>query len=125
MLRLTLLLVLCFQALMGYSSHAINAYAVAIYNEFMKEEPLQGIHTTIKDYNGIVYTKIYAFGTFLHDKPHVKIGNSKGSLERENPIIKNGLIIGYEMLFKHFTVQSGYLEVYIGEKLFDRSVYVK
>lgn len=110
---------------MGYSSNPINAYAISIFDASFKEENIQSIHKTLHDYNGIVYTKIHAFGTFLHDQPHVNISNSKGQLIEQKPIVKNNLLIGYEMMFKHTTVQSGYLEVYIGEKLFNRSVYVK
>lgn len=110
---------------MGYSSNPINAYAVSVLDASFKEEKIQGIHKTQHDYNGVAYVKIYAFGTFLHEQPHVNIGTSQGQLIEKKPIIKNKLLIGYEMLFKHSTVQSGYLEVYIGNKLFNRSVYVK
>jgi hypothetical protein len=123
-LRLTLLVTLFLSSVFGYSSKAVNAYAVSIFDENKQEEKIQGIHKTTHDYNGVVYTKIYAFGTFLHDQPNVNIGNSKGELVEQKPIVKNNLLIGYEMLFKHYTVQSGYLEVYIGQKLFNRSVFV-
>lgn len=125
MLRLVLILMFCFHALFAYSSKALNAYAVSLYDENMKEENIQGLQKTKHDYNGITYTKIYAFGQFFQEQPHVQIGNSKGKLIDKRPIVKNGLTIGSEMIFKHFTVRSGYLEVYIGKKLFDRSLYVK
>lgn len=125
MFRLTLLIPLFLSSAMAFSSNAINAYAVSVFDENKQEEKIQGIQTTTHDYNGVVYTKIFAFGTFLHDQPHVNIGNSKGELVEQKPIVKNNLLIGYEMLFKHTTVQSGYLEVYIGQKLFNRSLYVK
>ena len=125
MLRLTLLVTLFLSSSLAFSSNAINAYAVSIFDENKNEEKVQGIQKTTHNYNGVVYTKIYAFGTFLHDQPNVNIGNSKGELVEERPIVKNNRLIGYEMLFKHRTVQSGYVEVYIGKKLFNRSVYVK
>lgn len=125
MLRLTLLVTLFLSSSLAFSSNAINAYAVSIFDESKQEEKVQGIQKTTHDYNGVVYTKIYAFGTFLHEQPNVNIGNSKGELVEQKPIVKNNLLIGYEMIFKHSTVKEGYLEVYIGKKLFNRSVYVK
>jgi hypothetical protein len=118
------LLVVC-SCLNAYNSNAINAYAVSIYDENFKEENIQKKQKTAQDYNGIVYTKIYAFGKFFHEKPSVQIGTSKGTLIQTNNIVKNNQLIGYEMLFKHTTVTKGYLEVYVGKKLFDRSLYVK
>lgn len=125
MIRILLVLILLFHVSWAYSSKAINAYAVSIADESMQVENVQGVQTTQKDYNGIVYTTIYAFGEFYHAIPHVKIGSSKGHLIKKRAIVKNGLLIGYEMVFKLVTVRSGYLEVYIGNKLFDRSLYVK
>ncbi|MDX9796516.1 MAG: hypothetical protein WCY75_01360 [Sulfurimonadaceae bacterium] len=125
MIRFLLLLILLLCKLNAYSTKAINAYAVSIYDENFKEENIQRKQKTTQDYNGIVYTKIYAFGQFFHDKPNVQIGTSKGTLIQSNAIVKNGLLIGQEMIFKHTTVTKGYLEVYVGKKLFDRSLYVK
>lgn len=123
--RLLFIFTLGISTLYGYSSRAINAYAVAIYDANMNEENIQGVRKTKKDYNGLTYTKIYAFGDFFHMQPHAQIGSSLGILVRKRPIVKNDLHIGYEMIFKHLTVRSGYLEVYIGNELFDRSLYVK
>lgn len=125
MIRAFLLIIILFCTLNAYSTQAINAYAVNIYDENFKEEHIQKKQKTSYDYNGVVYTKIYAFGKFFQDKPHVQIGNSQGTLIKTNNIVKNHRLIGYEMTFKHTTVTQGYLEVYIGKKLFDRSLYVK
>lgn len=125
MLRLLLLIVLLLCEVNAYSTQALSAYAVSIYDENFKEEHIQKKQKTSYDYNGIVYTKIYAFGKFFQDKPSVQIGTSKGSLVQTNNIVKNNMLIGYEMIFKHMTVTQGYLEVYVGKKLFDRSLYVK
>ncbi|RXJ57621.1 hypothetical protein [Candidatus Marinarcus aquaticus] len=124
-LRTFFIVSLFMYTLYAYSSKAINAYAVAVYDANMNEENIQGVRKTKKDYNGLTYTKIYAFGDFFHMQPHAQIGSSLGILVRKRPIVKNGLHIGYEMIFKHLTVRSGYLEVYIGNELFDRSLYVK
>ncbi len=125
MIRLLLIIILLLCKLNAYSSQALSAYAVSIYDENFKEENIQKKQKTSYDYNGIVYTKIYAFGKFFQDKPNVQIGTSKGTLIQTNNIVKNHMLIGYEMIFKHTTVTKGYLEVYVGTKLFDRSLYVK
>lgn len=125
MLRFFLLCLSFTTILMGYSSNPINAYAVSVYDEHMTEENIQGKQKTSNDYSGIVYTKIYAFGTFLEENVYVRIGNSRGSEIKRVPIVKNHIQIGYELIYKHTTVQNGYLEVYIGKKLYDRSLYVK
>lgn len=109
----------------AYSSHVINAYAVSVYDKDMHEENIQGKRQTSKDYNGVVYSKIYVFGTLLQARVHVKIGNSIGSEIDQRAIVKNNLHIGNELIFKHSTVKSGYLEVSVDNKIFDQSLYVK
>ncbi len=113
------------QLLFGYKTTAINAYAVSIYDKDLKEENVQGLGKTKVDYNGVAYTKIYAFGRFYQESPSVKIGNSKGHLVDKKPIYKEKMLVGYEMLFKHYTVEKGYIKVLVGKRLFDSKVYVR
>ncbi len=48
MLRVTFAFLLSIQVLMAYSSRAINAYVVSIYDEQMTEEPLQGVQKKLQ-----------------------------------------------------------------------------
>lgn len=109
----------------AYSSNVINAYAVSIMDENFIEENVQAKRKTSKDYNGLCYSKIYIFGNYFHETPSVKIGNSIGSVYKERTIVKNGLNIGKEIIFRHLTITKGYFQVRFGNKLLDGKVFVK
>lgn len=110
----------------AYTSKIINGYAVSIYDEKMVEENIQAKRKSKKDYQGICYTKVYIFGKVLNNgNTKVMIGNSIGHKIKENPIHKNRLIIGKEIIFKHYTVSKGYLKLYFDGKLLDTKTYIK
>ncbi len=106
------------------SSNPINAYAVAIYDKNHGEN-IQALRQTKYDYNGIVYTKIAFFGTLYGQKPKVSIGNSQGRFVKSKDIIKNSIVIGELLTYKHTTVNKGYLEVKIKGKIYDTKVFVR
>lgn len=111
---------------MSMQSKLINAYAVSIYDAQMIEENIQSKRTTKKDYEGICFTKIYVFGKVLHQgNITVKIGNTIGHKVEEQAIHKNRLIIGKSILFKHYGVSKGYLQVFLNGKLKDSKTFIR
>ena len=125
MKKIVLPLFLLSTLLFAYSSNVINGYAVSIYDKNLIEENIQAIRKTKKNYNGLVYVKVYIFGKLFHENPKVKIGNSIGHIIKERSIVKNRKIIGKEITYKHHAVSKGYLELSYSKKILDTKVFVK
>ena len=122
-----LILIFFFLFSFSYSNDIYKAFAVAIYDENNHGENIQHSKITQNDYNGICYTKIAIFGKVSNNsKIDINIGNSLGNLENKIPLTNNkNIVIGYEYTFKHYTVDKGYIEVRVDNKLYDSKVYVK
>ncbi len=101
-------------------------YAIAIFDEKGIGENVQHTRKTKNDYNGICYTKIFILGELFHSNPEVTIGTSRGHYQSRIPIFNNKKIkIGEELLYKHYNVKKGYIEVSLYGKIYDTKVYVK
>lgn len=111
--------------LSAFTTKVVNGYAVSVYDENKIEENIQAKRTTQKDYNGICYSKIYIFGKILDGHTKVLIGKSLGHKVEEHAIHKNHLIVGKEMIFKHYGVTKGYFHVYFNNDLLDMKTFVK
>lgn len=111
----------------SFSTEIYKAFAVAIFDENFKGENVQHSKSTQNNYNGICYTKIAIFGTINNNsKIDVTIGNSIGNFENKTPLTNDkNIVIGYEYTFKHYTVNKGFIEVRIDNKLYDSKVFVK
>ena len=97
-----LILIFFFLFSFSYSNDIYKAFAVAIYDENNHGENIQ------------------------HSKIDINIGTSLGNLENKIPLTNNkNIVIGYEYTFKHYTVDKGYIEVRVDNKLYDSKVYVK
>jgi hypothetical protein len=104
----------------------IKAYAIGIFDEKGKGENIQHKRITDNDYNNTCYSRIVVFGNISHLRVEVKIGNSLGHFEKSTFVYnKNKIKIGEEMTFKHFTIDKGYFEVRINNKLYDTKVFIK
>lgn len=111
----------------SYSNNIYKAFAVAIYDENGKGENIQYAKITQNNYSDICYTKIAIFGKINNNsRIEVNIGNSIGNFENKVPLINDkNIVIGYEYSFKHYTVEKGYIEIRIDNKLYDSKVFVK
>lgn len=111
----------------SYSNNIYKAFAVAIYDENGKGENIQHAKITQNNYSDICYTKIAIFGKINNNsRIEVNIGNSIGNFENKVPLINDkNIVIGYEYSFKHYTVEKGYIEIRIDNKLYDSKVFVK
>lgn len=109
----------------SYTTKILNGYAVSIYDEQKVEENIQSKRKTSKDYNGICYTKVYIFGKILNGNVKVMIGKSIGHKITQRAIHKNRLLVGKEVIFKHYGVSKGYFKVYFNDDLLDTKTYVK
>ena len=104
----------------------IKAYAIGIFNEKGDGENIQHKRITDNDYNHICYSRIVVFGNISHERVEVKIGDSLGYFEKSTSVVnKHKIKIGEEMTFKHYTVEKGYFEVKVNNKLYDTKVFVK
>ena len=112
-----LILIFFFLFSFSYSNDIYKAFAVAIYDENNHGENIQHSKITQNDYNGKVSN---------NSKIDINIGTSLGNLENKIPLTNNkDIVIGYEYTFKHYTVDKGYIEVRVDNKLYDSKVYVK
>ena len=106
MKKIILLILTLTSFLYSYSTKILNGYAVSIYNEQKIEENIQAKRKTSKDYNGICYSKVYIFGKILNGNVKVMIGKSIGHKVQQRSIQKNRLIVGKEIIFKHYGVKK-------------------
>ena len=121
-----MLIIIFFTTLLpAFTTKIINGYAVSIYDEKGIEENIQAKRKTDKDYNGICYTKVYIFGKIFDGHTKVMIGQSVGVKVKENPIFKHRLLIGKEVIFKHYGVTKGYFHVYFNNDLLDMKTFVQ
>lgn len=126
MKKLILLILVSTNLLFSYSSHVKQARAIGIFDENGNGENIQRSRKTKNDYNGTCFVKVFVEGKLLNQKPQVKIGNSLGHFQKSKPIYDNRKIqIGKVYLYKHYNVKSGYIDVKIGNRYFDRKVFVK
>ncbi len=104
----------------------IKAYAIGIFDEKGEGENIQHKRITNNDYNNICYSRIVVFGNIPHARVQVKIGNSLGHFEKSIFVYnKHKIKIAEEITFKHYTVEKGYFEVRINNKLYDTKVFIK
>lgn len=112
--------------LFAFESKIQASYAIGIFDEKGNGENIQHKKITSNDYNDICYSKIVIFGNFVNSKIEVKIGNSLGHYENSIPVYnKQKIKIGEELTFKHYSIQKGYFEIKIDDKLYDTKVFVK
>ena len=104
----------------------IKAYAIGIFDEKGEGENIQHKRITNNDYNNICYSRIVVFGNIPHARVQVKIGNSLGHFEKSIFVYnKHKIKIAEEITLKHYTVEKGYFEVRINNKLYDTKVFIK
>ncbi len=125
MLKILISLFLFVNISFSNNSKVLSAYVVSIYDSNFNEEKLQGKRETSKNYKNLTYTKIHTFGNLYHEELKVRIGTSIGHLYNSKHIVKNKLIIGKELIYKHYTVSSGFIKVGTSNKVYDMSVFVK
>ena len=126
MKKIILILITFVITLFAYNSKIEAAYAIGICNEKGDGENIQHKRITDNDYNDICYSRIVVFGNISHERVEVKIGDSLGYFEKSTSVVnKHKIKIGEEMTFKHYTVEKGYFEVKVNNKLYDTKVFVK
>lgn len=126
MKKITLLILLTINILYSYSSNIKQARAIGIFDENGNGENIQRSRKTKNDYNGTCYIKVFVEGKLLNQKPQVKIGNSLGHFQNSKSIYdKKKIKIGEVYLFKIYNVKKGYISVKIGNRTFDKKVFVK
>ena len=126
MKKIILILITFVITLFAYNSKIEAAYAIGIFDEKGDGENIQHKRITNKDYNNICYSRIVVFGNIPHARVQVKIGNSLGHFEKSIFVYnKHKIKIAEEITFKHYTVEKGYFEVRINNKLYDTKVFIK
>ena len=126
MKKIILILITFVITFFSYNSNIKSAYAIGIFNEKGDGENIQHKRITDNDYNDICYSRIVVFGNISHERVEVKIGDSLGYFEKSTSVVnKHKIKIGEEMTFKHYTVEKGYFEVKVNNKLYDTKVFVK
>jgi hypothetical protein len=126
MKKFILLLTLTTIQLFSAQSNVTGAYAIGIFDSGGNGENIQHAKKTKNDYNGTCYSKIFVVGSYYNIKPVVNIGNSRGHYQSSKPIYnKIKIKIGEVLLYKHFNVKKGYMEVRFKNRLYDSKVFVK
>lgn len=126
MKKFILLLTLTTLQLFSAQSKVTGAYAIGIFDSAGNGENIQHVKKTKNDYNGTCFTKIFIVGNHYNIKPVINIGTSRGHYQSSKPIYnKIKIKIGEVLLYKHFNVTKGYIEVRFKNRLYDSKVFVK
>ncbi|XPV68081.1 MAG: hypothetical protein ACNI25_12310 [Halarcobacter sp.] len=127
-MKKTIILVTLFlnSLVFAYGSKIKGIYAIGVFDQNKNGENVQHVLKTKNDYNGSCYTKIFILGVPSNITPQVKIGKSRGHYQSRISIFNRKKIkIGEELLYKHYKVTKGYIEVKLNGKLYDTKVFVK
>lgn len=110
----------------SFATNIRSAFAIGIFDEDGNGENIQHIRKTNRNYNGTCFSKVFVNGNYGSNTPMVKIGNSIGHLQSTKSIYnKYKIKTGEVLLFKHYGVKSGYIKVWILNKLYDSRVFIK
>lgn len=127
MMKLIYLIILFFNSLVfGFNSNIKAIYAIGIFDKNGKGENIQHLLKTQNNYNNTCFTKIFIIGKSFNKIPQVSIGTSKGHYQKRVSIYNSKKIkIGEELLFKHYKVTKGYIQIKLEGKIYDTKVFVK
>lgn len=124
-MKILILILLFLNLSLHAKSKILNAYVVSVSDRNFIEENVQKKRKTSKDYNGLIYSKVYVFGKLGHEKLRVVIGNSIGHLIKSRNITNKKRFIGKELTYKHYAVTEGFVKVSTKKKLYEKRVFVK
>lgn len=126
MKTITLILFILSSSLFAYSQNIKQARAIGIFDKNGNGENIQRVRKTKNDYNGTCYVKIFVEGTIFNKKPKVSLGKTIGHFQNTKSIYNNKKIkIGEVFTYKFYNVTSGYIDIKIENRFYDRKVFVK
>jgi len=126
MKNIIIILIFFSSYILGNNQNITGIYAIGVFHENKLGENIQHLRETNGDYNGTCYSKVFVLSKSENILPKVTIGNSIGHFIKKESIFNSKKIkIGEELLYKHYNVTSGYIEVKYKNKLYDTKVFVK